>query len=190
MCWFAALGTALGASAASATATGAMASLSIASTALSAYGQYQQGQQAEATANYNAKVAERDAQNKEIAATDAVRRGQLAEDQQRQKTRQILASQRVGLAAGGDDLSDISTQSIFGDTAAAGELDALTIRSNAAREAWGLKNDAASSIAQAQGSRIQGSAAANAGTMGAAGTVIGGAAKIYDRVSYNNLKVA
>ena len=75
MCFFAALGTALGASAASATATGAMASLSIASTALSAYGQYQQGQQAEATANYNAKVAERDAQNKEIVAIDAVRRG-------------------------------------------------------------------------------------------------------------------
>lgn len=188
MCWFAALGTALGASAASATATGAMATASIASTALSAYGMYQQGQQAEASANYNAKIAERDAQNKEIAATDAVRRGQLAEDQQRDKTRQILASQRVALAAGGDELTDTSTQNIFGDTAAAGELDALTIRSNAAREAWGLKNDAANSVAQAEGYKISGSNAATTGTMNAVGTAIGGAAKLAS-YKYDSLRI-
>ena len=42
MCWFATLGTALGASEAAATAVGAMATMSAASSALSVYGQHQQ----------------------------------------------------------------------------------------------------------------------------------------------------
>lgn len=152
---------------------------SIAGTAISAYGAYKQGQDAQTMAEYNAKVAMVDAQNKESAAIDASRRGQIAEDQQRSKVRQALASQRVAFAAGGDELTDSSTVDVFGDTAATGELDALTIRSNAAREAWGIRNSAANSVAQAQGYKTQGQMAASSGVSSAIGTVIGGASNIY-----------
>lgn len=158
----------------------------LAGAAVSAYGSYQQGQQSKKLGEYNAQVAERDAQQKESLAIDATRRGQIQEDIQRDKTRQNIASQRVAFAAGGDSLTDQSTQNIFGDTAAVGELDALTIRSNAAREAWGIRNDAANSLTQATSSRMQGDAAARAGTISAIGTTISGASKAY---AYKNLKV-
>jgi len=91
-----------------------------------------------AQANYQAQVAR---QNQELAdrqAADAVARGQVAEDAQRRKTAQAIGTQTAILAAQGTDLSGSPTD-ILGDTASAGELDAQTIRSNAAREAYGYK---------------------------------------------------
>lgn len=154
--------------------------LTAAATAVSAYGKYQQGQQQRALGEYNAQVAENNARVQEMAAADALQRGQVEEDAQRRRARQIMGAQRAAFAAQGGALTDQSTAAILGDTAAFGELDALTIRNNAAREAWGLRVGAANSMADAGAARFQGRAAARAGTMGAVGTILGGAAQGYD----------
>lgn len=158
-----------------------MLGLSLAGAAVSAYGQYQQGQTSEALGEYNAKVAENNAATKELAAQDAQARGGVEEDRQRTRTRQALATQRAAFAASGDTLSDISTQNILGDTAAFGEEDALTIRSNAAREAWGIRIGATNDLAQAQSDRFQGKSAAQAGLYSAGGTLLTGASRAYDQ---------
>ncbi len=89
-----------------------------------------------AQARYQAQVAQ---QNQELArrqAADATQRGQAAEENRRRQTALQIGQQRAGLAAQGTDFSGSETD-ILGDTAAAGELDAQTIRANAAREAYG-----------------------------------------------------
>jgi len=91
-----------------------------------------------AQARYQAQVAE---QNRELARrqqADALQRGQVAEDNRRRVTAQQIGQQTAALAAQGTDL-DGSPTDILGDTAATGELDARTIRANAAREAYGYQ---------------------------------------------------
>jgi glucan-binding YG repeat protein len=99
------------------------------------------GQAQEAQAKENAKAANVQAQN-------AVLTGQIEEDRRRQQTRRMLATQRTAFAANNVDMSSGSAADILGDTAAIGEQDALTIRANAAREAWGYKVDANNSMNQ------------------------------------------
>lgn len=93
------------------------------------------GQAQEEQAAENAKAAGAQARNAELT-------GQVDEDRRRQQTRQMLATQRAMFATNGVDMSTGSAMEILGDTAAIGEQDALTIRANAAREAWGYKVDA------------------------------------------------
>lgn len=98
--------------------------------------QAQAASAAQAQAVYQAQVAR---QNQELAnrqAADATQRGQVAEQNRRSLMRQQIGQQTAGLAAQGTDLEGSPTD-ILGDTAAAGEFDARTIRANAAREAYG-----------------------------------------------------
>jgi len=165
----------------------AAAIASLAAAGISAVGMIQQGNQSKALGEYNAKVAENTAQQQQWAAEDAAARGQIAEDQQRTRTRQILGAQRAAFGAAGSDLTDQSTVNVLSDTARAGELDALTIRSNAAREAWGFQNAATDSLSQAAASRFQGRAAQQAGWLSAGGTLLSGASNSYTQ--YRNLRV-
>ena len=59
-------------------------------TGMSMYGQMQQGQAAKAQANYQAQVAERNKQVLEYQAQDRAEQGQLQEEQQRLKVRQLM----------------------------------------------------------------------------------------------------
>ncbi len=103
--------------------------------------QQAQAQQAainQANLNYQAQTARNNAALAERQAADAVQRGRVEEDKRRMLTQQQIGQQTARLAAQGTDLEGSPTD-ILGDTAATGELDALTIRSNAAREAYGYK---------------------------------------------------
>lgn len=130
-------------------------------TGLSAYGKAQSGREARSIGDMNAMIAE-------YQAEDAITRGQFNEKRQRQTTEKVIGSQRAGFAAGGVDVNSGSALNTQADAAYLGELDALTIRQNAAKEAWGFK-------VQAAGSRYQGKNAEREGYMGAANTVISGA---------------
>lgn len=77
-------------------------------------------------------------QQGERQAADAKARGEVAEASRRRLMGQQIGEQTARLAGQGTDLEGSPTD-ILGDTAAAGEFDALTIRSNAAREAYGYK---------------------------------------------------
>lgn len=174
-----ALGIAAG-SMASAAATASLAA-SVIGAGMSAYGAIQQGQAARKQAEYQAAVSRNNALLAERQAQDAEQRGKVAEDAQREKIAGLLGTQRAMLAGTGFDLGDDTSASLLGDTAAAGELDALTIRNNAAREAYGYRTRGMNFNADADLSLARGRAAENAGYLSAAGTVLSSAGTVAGR---------
>jgi hypothetical protein len=90
----------------------------------------------------NAKFAE-------LQAKDAIDRGDAESDALRKNAKRLIGAQRVSLAAQGIEVDSGTAAAIQEDTARLSELDALQIRNNAWREAWGFK-------VQAQDFRNQG----------------------------------
>ena len=95
-----------------------------------AYSTYQQGRAQRAISRANERLAE-------MRARDAIKRGQEAEGISRQRTRKVLGSQRAAQAAQGIRTDYGSPLDIQLETGDIGELDALTIKNNALREAFG-----------------------------------------------------
>lgn len=122
--------------------------LSAVGTGMSVVGQINSQAAAGAQQSYLAQMSRQRQQFAEQQAQDAIRRGQVAEQKQRDLTAQRIGTQQAALAAQGTDLEG-SPIDILGDTARAGEQDALTIRSNAKREAWGYEAQAAGYAADA-----------------------------------------
>lgn len=117
-----------------------IASLALAGvgTGASVLGQINQQAAMGAQQSYMAQLSRQRQALADQQAQDAIQRGQVAEQKQRDLTKQRIGTQQAALAAQGTDLSGSPTD-ILGDTARAGEMDALTIRNNAAREAYGYK---------------------------------------------------
>lgn len=107
---------------------------------VSAYGQYKEGQAANKAAEYNAQVMERNAQVAGMQQQNALERGDVAEKQHRLRVSRLIGEQRAGFGASGVVVDTGSPLDVVMDTAEQGELDALTIRHNAAMEAWGYRN--------------------------------------------------
>ena len=156
-----------------------MTILTVASTVVGAAGAIQQGNAAAAAANYNAKVAEMNATMSDRRAKDAIERGAKDEQQKRQEIAQLKGRQKAAMAANGVDLTFGSPLDTIVDTAVLGELDALTVRRNAAREAYDYDVQAVNGRADATLSRMNAKAAKTGGYLSAAGTVLGGAGKAY-----------
>jgi hypothetical protein len=141
--------------------------LVVASTAVTAYGQYEQGE-------YQSKVARNNAIIQDRLAKDAVKRGEVSEQRHRLKVAQMKGKQRAKLAASGVDLSSGSASQILTDTAEFGELDALTIRSNAEREAFGYQVKGSNYLAESELARSE-------GRYGAASTILSGGSQVSSR---------
>lgn len=141
-------------------------------------GQAQQANAAAASASYQAGMMRNQQIIAQRNAEDAKRRGVLAEEQQRLKTGQIIGSQRAALAAQGADINSGSPLDIQTDTARAGELDALTIRSNTAREVYNYQAQAAGAGAQASLLDMQASNATAALPYTIGSTLLGSASSI------------
>lgn len=119
-----------------------MVGATVAGTAYAAYSQKRAGDAQASIAEKNAAIAER-------AAQDAIERGKVAENEQRQKVRQLQGEQKAAMAAAGADVQSGSNLDTLSDTAMVGEFDALTIRNNAAREAYGYRTQSAQYSAEA-----------------------------------------
>lgn len=142
------------------------------------------GGQAEAKAasrrgRYEQQVYEMNAAVADWQAADAIARGREAEGLQRQGTRQLIGAQRTSLAAQGIDIESGSAADVQGDSAYLGELDALTIRNNAARAAWGYQVDAVNLRQQGRLARMGSTTQASALKNQSYGTLLGGAAQAY-----------
>lgn len=107
-----------------------------------AVGAYNQSKGAKSAYEYQAAVNRNNEQIAEWQAKDAIARGQKEEQQQRLKAAMLKSTQRAGFAARGVSLAEGSPLNILEDTDFMNELDVLTIRDNAAKEAWGYKNQA------------------------------------------------
>lgn len=112
-------------------------------------------------ADYNAKVQENNALISDAQSTDATVRGEQVVTIQRQMVKGVIGTQRAAIAASGVDVNSGSSVDVQADTAYTGELDAMTIRANAAREAWGYQVTDSNERAAAVSARLQGKAQAN-----------------------------
>jgi hypothetical protein len=119
---------------------------------------------------YNAKIHRTNAAIKRKMAKDALQRGDTTEARHRMDVADLKADQRARMLAGGQTLTG-SNSAILDDTAFYGEMDALTIRQNAAREAWGHNVEAENYMMQADLAEMGGNNAATS-------TIITGAAQV------------
>jgi hypothetical protein len=139
----------------------------IAGTLVSAMGQMQQAKAASQAATYNSEVSN-------IMANDAILRGQAEEDAKRRETASLAGRQRAVMAANGVDITMGSPLQVLGDTARMGELDAISVRTDAEREATALRN-------QSQLYQAEASSALSGGAIGAFGTVLSGVGTVADK---------
>lgn len=132
-------------------------------TALSVAGSVRQGRADKAAgeaqrraAEEQAKLADFNAAVADTQAKDAELRGQMEENKFRSGVRSLIGEQRAGFAASNIDVGYGSAVDTQADTAMLGELDALTIRTNAAREAWGHRVEATDLRKRAEIARKEG----------------------------------
>jgi hypothetical protein len=104
----------------------------IASTVISATGSIAQGKA-------QSDLLESDAEVAGIQAEDALTRGRIEEMRLRERGRGLIGQQRAGFTGQHVSLESGSALDVVADTARLTELDALTVRNNAALEAWGYR---------------------------------------------------
>lgn len=150
----------------------------VAGTALSVAGQIQQGKANEAASNYQAQVAANNAQLAKQQAQETNAAGEQQTAIQQMKTRATVGAIRAAEGASGVDVNTGSNVDVRSSAAELGQLDALTIRSNAARQAYGYETGATSFQAQSQLDRATASQAGTAGFFGAAGSLLSGASSV------------
>lgn len=126
--------------------------------AMQAYGQNEQ-------AIAQQKMYERQAQIGDFQAKDAEARGAAAEEQHREQVRKLTGEQRAAMGAAGGVLGMGTNEALLEQTQTMGEMDAVTIRANALREAWGYK-------VGADTTRYQGELARTKGRYDAMGTML------------------
>ena len=162
---------------AAATAAPLTSALGIGGLTTSALGSIAQGQQQAASAKYNASVA---ANNAQIATQNANligAEGNANAGVEGQKTRANVGAIKASQAANGIDINSGSAVDVRSSAAELGELNAINIRSQAARAAYGQQTQAASDTAQAALDKQQAGYAAEAGVTQGATTLLSGYGK-------------
>lgn len=103
---------------------------------------YSQSQAIKSQAAFQKQQFDMNQKLADLQAQEAISRGDRAAARQETKTQQTIGAQRTALAAQGISVDTGSALDVQNDTAQLGALDALTIRNNAWREAWGYKMQA------------------------------------------------
>ena len=124
-------------------------------------------------ASYQAGLMKQNADFKNRTADETINAGDTAADWQRVKAGQAIGTQRSVQAANGIDVNSGSSAQLQDDTAMLGELDALTIQNNAAREAYGYRVQAQQDISNAGQTVRNGKAAATGSILGGLGKAFG-----------------
>ena len=130
---------------------------------------------------YQAKIDDNNRKVAEWKAADAIARGKKEESSHRIKVAALKGRQRSALAASGVVVDSGSALDILADTAALGELDALTIRSNAEREAYEHKVTASNLTANAGMKRMGAGNALIAGKIGSMTSLLSGAGSVANK---------
>lgn len=146
--------------------------MAVAGTAVSVYSSVQQGKQADDLAEYNAKLAENEAQDARNLATEK-------ENDKRLKTRQLISTQKAQLGASGVDINTGSALQLQQDTATLGEVDALRIRATGDKTVESYESQAALN-------KLQGSNAKTQGYVNAGGSLLSGASSFANSMSVSD----
>lgn len=142
---------------------------------LSAAGSYESGKAGKNAADYQAQVAANNAQIATQNETLAIESGEQTASNQSMKTRATVGATVAGQGASGVDVNSKSFTDVRAGEAELGHLDALTIRSNAARQAYGYAVKAVSETAQSKLDTSMGEQSMLSGEIGAASSLLGGA---------------
>lgn len=142
--------------------------------AIGVIGGISQGRQQENAAFAQSQNLRLNAEFANDAANDALARGRKDAGLQRLRTQMAIGTQRAAAAANGGDVNDGSNALLQEDTAALGELDALTIQNNAAREAYGYKVQAIQGMSNARQTLYNGQKAAQSSILGGVMNGVGG----------------
>lgn len=134
---------------------------------IGAVGQYQQGQVAKQVGRNNAIMAE-------YAAQDAIKRGDEQAASVRRQADQLRGRQRATMAAKGLDLGVGTSAELIDQTDFFGQVDQVTSRENARRDAWAARASGNAALAQ-------GNAAARQANIGAFSTLLGTAGSVHSK---------
>lgn len=107
-----------------------------------AYGAYQGAKAERDQANFAAAVDDNNAAMADAAATDAVLRGGDAANKVRREGMKFAGQQKAALASSGVDVTTGAAAQLQDETQFFTEQDATTVRNNAARQAWGFRQEA------------------------------------------------
>ena len=143
-------------------------------TGVSAMGQMQQASAAKASADYQAKVAEGNAQIASQNATMAAASGEAQAAISEQKTRAAVGAELAAQGSSGVDINSPTATAVRKSQDMTGQLDAQTIRSNAARTAYGYETQSTNFENQSSADTAQGNNAMTAGEVGAGGSLLSG----------------
>lgn len=146
-------------------------------------GAYVQSKAMRAQGRYEQDAANTNAQSLDYQAEDTVKAGEAAASRKQQQVTQVQGSQKAVLAANGVDVNSEGARNALDETAVVGEADIAQIKTNAWREAYGLKSEATNL-------RTQGAVAANTAKYAARNTMITGGlnAASYTAQSYGAKK--
>lgn len=148
-------------------------------TVVSVLGAVQQNRGQQAMASYEAQQADRNRQVAELNAKDAITRGRIEEQAKRRETQQRIGAITASVGGSGVLLDgDSSASNIIGDTAQFGELDALTIKSNAEKEAYNFRVQGQNFAGQRDMALMKKDALSDALPWQAAGNLIAGASQV------------
>lgn len=156
---------------------GQLAAVGMGGSAVNAYGQLQAAKAQANAYNFNADVMD---QNAQIATQKQQWAGELGDQESaasQMKTAAKVGSIKANQGASGVEIGTGSNAAVVESAREIGMLDALTIRSNAAREAYGYATEAHSYKMQAALDRYSAKNATTAGNIGAASTILGGVAQ-------------
>lgn len=148
-----------------------------------AHAEKKAGQAAEDAANSQAEISDFNASVADQQSADATAQGTIEENRYRTGVRTMIGSQRAGFAANNVDVGYGSAVDVQADAATLGELDALQIRTNAARQAWGYQVQAADYRKAAEVTRKTGIAQNAAAGVSATGQYIAAAGGVLDTTS-------
>ena len=142
-----------------------MTALAVAGSAVSASASMQQAEDARNMAAYNKQV-------RDYQAQDTLARGAVEEQKQREQGRQLMGRQRAAMGASGVMADSGSFGDVLVQSSEMSERDALTIRNNAMRAAWGYRTQSAAE-------QFEGEARARAYEGRAVGSLLSGAGDVY-----------
>ena len=156
----------------------ALLGMGVAGAAVSAVGSVEAGEAGKGSADYQAQVARNNALIANENATWTAESGESKVAAQGMKTAQTVGTTKAAQGASNIDVNTGSASDVRTSEAKLGVLDALTIRSNSAREAYGYEVASTSDTAQAGLLEQQGAQAQTAGDIGALSSFLSGASSV------------
>lgn len=146
--------------------------ISVVSTVMGAVGKIQAGEDAAAADRYNSEVAANNALIDKQRATLAGQEGEVNAATEEQKTKAKIGGILANQGASGVDVNSGSASDVRASEAMVGAQDAINIRANAARTAYGYQTQASNDEAQSELDRAKAGSDQRAGLIGGATTVL------------------